>query len=116
MMFRAAEPLGIDIGEPGVKAGTGGWSFAQPSSKQLLLAFKLCQSVTQGAAVVSLLDGSDNSSDLAFDGLKLQPIGLDLLLKLGRRGIGFLLEGSNELAHEFRSHQSGTDGCRTGSA
>ena len=53
--------------------------FLQPSPKQLLLAFELCQSVTQGAAVISFLDGSHDSSDLALDGFELQPIGLELL-------------------------------------
>ena len=53
--------------------------FLQPSPKQLLPAFELCQSVTQGAAVISFLDGGHDSSDLTLDGFELQSIGLELL-------------------------------------
>ena len=88
-----------------MKADNGWTTFPQPSPKQLLLAFKFCQSVSEGAAVISFLDGCDDPSDLAFDGREVDPISLELLLALGCRTVDLLTKGSNELTHQFRCHE-----------
>ena len=68
--------FGVDLGEPRMEPDNGWGSTAQPTPKHLLLALELCQSIAQGAAVVSLLDGCDKSSNFALDGLEVEPISL----------------------------------------
>src|SRR5262245_20243480 len=88
-----------------MEADNGWRNIRQSIPKHLLLTLKLCQSVTQGTAVISLLDGRDDCSDLAFEGLELEPISPVLLLAFGRRTVSLFLEGPNELTHQFGRHE-----------
>ena len=105
--------FGVDLDEPRMEPDNGWGSTAQPTPKHLLLALELCQSIAQGAAVVSLLDGCDKSSNFALDGLEVEPISPDLLLALGGGAVNLLPKGSNELTHEFWSHKPLFEACET---
>jgi hypothetical protein len=49
---------------------------------------------TQSATIIALLDGRDNSSDLALDSLEVESIGPELVLALSHRTVCLFLKGS----------------------
>jgi hypothetical protein len=61
------------------------------------LPLELSEPVTEGSAVLSLLDGGHDAGDLSFERWQFQGIGFDLLATLRSCTIDLLLKGSDEL-------------------